>query len=649
MLVKQLSFLSSVLVVLGFVFCAACSSDLNQDGTAADDSIPAANSPSSLRDGKGTARVVPNDPVIVNTYGTWKIVYSVGKEGIGVGGGIAVHISPYWGWTQPQNRNPDYPGYTTVSTSNQNATLDIVMGSPNYVVVRTKEVPLTVNDTITITYGDTGTGNHPSGRARCDRYAEEGEDFFIKVDGDGDGHFYPIEDQPLITVLSAHANGLVVTAPSIVAQGSTFSVTIAAVDPSDNWARDFKGTVDLSSSPSGVTIPSRYRFQHSDGGAIRIDSLISKDGIYYITAEDKENGFKAQSNPILCVDKPLTTHLYWGDIHGHSGLCDGTGTPDNYYQYARDVAGLDISALTTHDAHGFLPLDEDEETWAFIRKKTDSYYHPGSFVTFLGYEWTNWTYGHQHVIFLNSEEGKVCSFRDSQSSNPQGLWECLEGKKVITIPHHVGGGPIPTDWDFYNPTFQPLTEICSIHGNSEYYGALKGIYNPQENHFVRDALARGYKLGIIGSGDSHNGHPGRRDPGALTAGLMGVYAEELTRESIWKALQEKRVYATSGARIIIDFHINNETMGQIIPVGDAQTVRNITGRVIGTDVIKEVVIIKNGSTLYAEKGQGRNMNISYSDKTPLKAGDYYYLRAIQEDDEIAWSSPVWLDNKKKSE
>jgi hypothetical protein len=84
-------------------------------------------------------------------------------------------------------------------------------------------------------------------------------------------------------------------------------------------------------------------------------------------------------------------------------------------------------------------------------------------------------------------------------------------------------------------------------------------------------------------------------------------------------------------------------MGQIIPVGDAQTVRNITGEVIGTDVIKEIAIIKNGSTLYAEKGKRKEITINYRDKTPIKAGDYYYLRAVQEDDEIAWSSPVWLE------
>ena len=96
MLVKQLSFLSPVLLVLGLLLHAACSSDVNQDHAAGDESTAVANSPSSLQDGKGTARVIPNDPVVINTSGTWQIVYSVGKEGIGVGGGIAVHISPYW-------------------------------------------------------------------------------------------------------------------------------------------------------------------------------------------------------------------------------------------------------------------------------------------------------------------------------------------------------------------------------------------------------------------------------------------------------------------------------------------------------------------------------------------------------------------------
>ena len=160
MVTKQLRILCPILVTLCCFCYVACSSGVSQNETAGDQPTTTVNLPSSPQDGKGAARVIPNDPVVINTYGTWEIVYSVGREGIAPGGGIAVHISPYWGWTQPQNRNPDYPGYTTVSTSNQKVTLDIAIGSPHYIVVRTKDTPLTLNDTITITYGDTSGGKH---------------------------------------------------------------------------------------------------------------------------------------------------------------------------------------------------------------------------------------------------------------------------------------------------------------------------------------------------------------------------------------------------------------------------------------------------------------------------------------------------------
>ena len=645
MFTKRLIFVTSLLVALSCAFCAACSSEVNKSTTVEADSPATANPTPSPQDGKGTARLIPNTPVVVNTQGTWKIVYTVGEEGITAGGGIAVHISPYWGWTPPQNRNRDYPGYTTVSTSNKKVTLDTVTGSPNYVVVRTQGIPLTSGDTITVIYGDTAGGKHPLGSARCDSYAEEGEDFFIKVDGDGDGHFYGIAEHPRITILPAPAADLVVTAPSIVQAGKPFSMAIAAVDHSDNRAQSYTGTIRFVPSAKAVTVQDVYPFTPSDGGAHKVRCTITQPGLYHITAEDQKSGFKKASNPITCTDTPRKYNLYWGDIHGHGNIGDGTGTPDNFYTYARDVSGLDIATLTTHDAHGFIPLDEDPKTWDFIRARTDAYYRPGGFVTFLGYEWTSWTYGHQHVLFLYSEEGTVYSFRDPKSVTPNDLWRCLEGKEAITVPHHVAGGPVAYDWNYYNPDFQPLTEISSIHGNCEYLGAPRGIYRPQEKHSVQDALARGYKLGIVASGDSHNGHPGRRDLAAVTSGLMGVYAEELTRESVWEALKKKRVYGTSGTRMIVDFQVNGRTMGETISPSGGKRVRNISGKVIGTDVIQEITIIKNNGALHAVRGKGVEGAVNYSDNTPARTGDYYYLRAQQEDGETAWSSPIWVEIK----
>jgi hypothetical protein len=36
-------------------------------------------------------------------------------------------------------------------------------------------------------------------------------------------------------------------------------------------------------------------------------------------------------------------------------------------------------------------------------------------------------------------------------------------------------------------------------------------------------------------------------------------------------------------------------------------------------------------------------DFAYEDRTPVKPGDYYYLRAEQLDTNLVWSSPVWID------
>jgi len=40
--------------------------------------------------------------------------------------------------------------------------------------------------------------------------------------------------------------------------------------------------------------------------------------------------------------------VYYGSLHNHTNVSDGTGTPDQAYKYARDVAGLDFFGLADH-------------------------------------------------------------------------------------------------------------------------------------------------------------------------------------------------------------------------------------------------------------------------------------------------------------
>jgi len=583
------------------------------------------------QDGSGRASVIPDNPVQAGSYHTWTVTYTASETGISKGGGVVFHIPPFWGWSPPQNTVPDRPGYISVSCSDKSLKPDIQINSANkYVLTRFNNAPLYPGQQVHLVYGAGAAG------ARTDIYAEKKERFYIKVDGNGDGYFTPIADHPRIDILPGPAAGFKVTAPSQVVSGRSFSVRVAAVDHGHNWNRAFRDKIMLTSSPEGISCsPGDF-----DNNSCLFVCSTRKTGTFVLTATGKNNTLGGKSNPVVSTKTPPRFNLYWGDIHGHSRLSDGTGTAADYFTYARFASGLDMTALTDHDAWGFDRLDNHPEIWEFIKKETETHNRPGRFITFPGYEYTNWTSGHMHVLF-KGEPAPLFSSANPQYDNPDKLWQALAGCRAITVPHHPGGGPIGTDWNYYNPEFTFLAEICSIHGNSETADAPRGIYKPQPGAFVRDALDRGYRLGIIASGDTHNGHPGMGDPSSPTGGLVAVYAKTLTRDAVWEALKKRRVYGTSGKRIILDFRINGHMMGGTIQT-EPRTPVHIDFGITGTDRLKLVEIIKNGKSIRHWSWTAPSFSATLIDRYP-SSGDYYYLRVVQQDDHLAWSSPIWVE------
>ena len=119
-----------------------------------------------------------------------------------------------------------------------------------------------------------------------------------------------------------------------------------------------------------------------------------------------------------------------------------------------------------------------------------------------------------------------------------------------------------------------MTEIVSVHGSSEAPDAPAVIHEPVAGHFVRDALARGYRLGFVGSGDSHDGHPGAFTTDPAEGGLAAILSEELTREGVLRALRARRVYATNGARIVLRVALGGAPMGGVVPARPGATARD---------------------------------------------------------------------------
>jgi hypothetical protein len=99
-------------------------------------------------------------------------------------------------------------------------------------------------------------------------------------------------------------------------------------------------------------------------------------------------------------------------------------------------------------------------------------------------------------------------------------------------------------------------------------------------------------VGVVASTDDHLGYPG-----AYGEGLVGVYADALTRQSIMEAFKARRTYGVTGDRIELDFRLNGHWMGETIPATNA---RKIHVKAKGRDVIDRVEVLRNNEVIYRD-------------------------------------------------
>lgn len=379
-----------------------------------------------------------------------------------------------------------------------------------------------------------------------------------------------------------------------------------------------------------------------------------------------EQGLKAQSNPFSCAGEGEEV-LLWGDLHQHSTISDGQGSPEENYWYAREVARLDFCAIADHD---IWPHHFTEYEWATVCEAAKRCNDPGRFVTFLGYEWdaSRNGYGHMNVYYLVDDEPAFTS-EDGRSDTPEKLFACLADRTATVIVHHPAatkGGWFTTDWDHFDTGLEKLAEVYSIWGSSECsredgnthpIERLGGLAAQGAGCFVRDALARGYRVGLIGGSDGHDGRPGRsrlhrlpadEDANAYTAGhgpyypsgIQGVWATGCTREAIWEAMLARRTYATTGHRPIVRFSINGHPMGSEIDLSD-ETGCAVSIDVTATAAIDRIEIVRNGACWRTVAGASREEHLRV-EATRERETDYFYARIVQEDGNAAWTSPIWV-------
>ncbi len=578
----------------------------------------------------------------------FELRYVAGPLGVAEGGMVFLQPSPFWDWSPPHTFAPTRSGYTEVSTDAEGVELD-TQTFESVIAVTIRGRALEEGEAIDFVYGAGPAG------ALVDRYRERGAEISVAVDGDGDGFRKLVPIGARVDVGPGPPARIVVTAPTVVRPGEPFEAHAHVVDAIGNAGLTGPGALSWSlarasdaSPPDLEGLPARTTIAAGESAGAQV-ALVAPEtaGVLRVTVTGgaELDGIGGVSNPIII--HPTTPRVRWADLHGHSQLSDGTGTPDDYFAYARDVARLDVAALTDHDHWGLRFLDEHPDMWDEIKRTVAAHHDPGEFVTVLGYEWTSWLHGHRHVLYFD-DDGPVLSSMDPAYTSPAQLWDGLRGLPAMTFAHHSAGGPVSTNWAYgADPVLEPVTEVVSVHGSSEAADTPGRIYSPVNGNTVRDVLQAGIRFGFIGSGDSHDGHPGLThlaSPGG-SGGLAALLTEEKTRAGVQDALRARRTYATNGHRIWLHVEIDGQPMGTVLPAAgdDAAPLQRLRVEVAGTAPIERIDLVRSGrvATIPVEPDQ---LEVTHERELPrLGRGEYHYVRVVQRDGQAAWSSPIYAD------
>ena len=630
-------------------------------------------------DGGGSASVEElGGPAVAGRPGTWRIVYRAGPLGVAVGGAVYLQVSPFWGWSTPQTEREAAFGYTTIATDAGGVDLSAETLDQQLLAVHVRGRALEEGERIEITYGAGPAG------ALADRYAERDSRFWVAVDGDGDGVRELISESPAVDVLPGPAARLLLHLPSTARPGESVDLVAALVDAAGNGWPEFRGTLELR-LPAGIAVADGRDRPGGDGATRKVVSLalteedrgrlvvplrLAAELGGLVRVEGKADGgspgagFEAESTPLLV--SPAGRRILWADLQNHSGLSDGSATPNDLLRYAREIAALDAAAVTDHDHWGMRFMDREPAIWRRTLDAVDRLHDPGRFVALAGYEWTNWVEGHRHVVFFEptteAAAGLLLSSIDESYDEAHELWAGLDGVRALTFAHHSAGDPIPTDWSQEPPPgLEPVTEIVSVHGSSESADSPGVVVRGAvEGNYVRDALDRGYRLGFVGSSDGHDGHPGLGHLASPSGGVAAILADDATREGIYEALRARRTYATNGPRIVVRASYAGWPIGADIPAAAAAAgeVGPIAGVPEGTLVVRAVapgeiaridVISRQSATgAGAIAGEAlcpeRERECSLTVTLPaFRSGGYLYLRVVQADGGAAWTSPFFFE------
>lgn len=330
-------------------------------------------------------------------------------------------------------------------------------------------------------------------------------------------------------------------------------------------------------------------------------------------------------------------NVYFGQLHAHTNLSDGTGSVEEAFDHASKVENLDFFAVTDHsdsfDNADAGAIDTDGASistgWAAGKQAAASVTN-GNFVGLFGFEMT-WPEDKQlgHISTFNTPGWQTRDQEDFENV-PTALENYY--KALTTVPGSVSQFNHPDiihgdfeRFDHYSPQYDAVISLLEVAGED---GVVDCAYYDL-------ALDKGWHVAPTNNQNNHNGQWGDASRARTV-----ILAETLTEEALYDAMKDRRVYATQDSDLTVYYTLNGAVMGSILPKSEEAEITVFLSDPTDEAIGNVEVVTDGGAVLVSEYVGTPSQVLELS----VSSGhNYYYLRITQPDGDVAVTAPVWMD------
>ncbi|MFZ4773027.1 MAG: hypothetical protein ACOYK9_03450 [Chlamydiia bacterium] len=418
-----------------------------------------------------------------------------------------------------------------------------------------------------------------------------------------------------LDIKGAELKNIRILAPSLVSRNQRFDVVIRFEDEFSNLTSSAPKDTLIEFTHDRLRDNLKMRLFVSESGVTCLPNLyFNEPGVYRLSFKNTLTGEVTQSHPIFCQAEE-GDQAFYGVFQGMKPV-EAADQVESILREARDTDHLQFFSLSPNDSEA----DTPNELWKEIQTYTAEFNEEDRFVTFLGFTYQSQEANEGPKIILYTKDQKpIYRRKETKSSSFSKILKAHVPKDLFAI------------------SIDPSPKLVE-----EFEKGV--VYHPEKHDEIFKLYGDGKKFALIGED------------------LTCILANQLNRDTLIQAVEQRKTFASSKARMLAQMSIATQPIGSILTTKSRpglMYVRHLKGFIAGTTPFKELVIYRNQEPIITLKDLDSFVEFEEYDEMRLDSAlefdtqgtkfCYYYLKAIQTDGSYLITSPIFIEHNEHHE